>query len=154
MHINRLKGVAKMTDTKERSIELCQQLDVLYWEDAFMGPHMRGSKVRVKPHKDMMLERRYLKQVVVMQELKTVLFDSLYVDHYQNVTGVDFRLQWFADDKTDAAIAIKDVSSSIALETLAKFLKSGSISLVGSNPRHSLLIKFKIYLEAQNDDRS
>ena len=141
-------------NTKEHSLELCQQLGVDYWEDAFMGPRMRGSRTRVKPHKDMLLDRRYLKQVVVMQELKTLLFDALYLDHYQNVTGIDFRLQWTASDKKDTITAIKDDSNSIALETLAKFLESGNISLVGSNPRHSLLIKFKIYLEAQNDDRS
>lgn len=143
-----------MERIEELSRELCKEIDVLYWRDAIMGAKMRGSKTRVPPHIQMLSKSGYLKQVVIMGVLETVLFDALYLDHYKNVTGVDFRLQWSAIEKRDATTAIKDDSSSVALETLAEFLKSGNISLVGSNPRHSLLIKFKIYLESQQNARS
>ena len=138
-----------MENIEELSRKLCDQIGVLYWHDALMGAHMRGSRVRVRPHKDMILERRYLKQVVVMGATQTLLFDALYLDHYEKVTGIDFRLQWAATSEKGATIAIKNDSNGIALETLTKFLKSGNISLTGSNPRHSLLIKFKTYLETQ-----
>lgn len=143
-----------MESLREHSIQLCDQLGVLYWEFALMGPKMRGSKVRVRPHKDMIRLDGYLKQVVVMGVVETVLFDSLYLDHYKEVTGVDYRLQWDHSGASKEQKTNKGEPSSIALETLAEFLKSGNISLTGSNPRHSLLIKFKTYLESQQNDRS
>ena len=137
-----------MIDVKERSIDLCKQLDVLYWEDAFMGPRMRGSKVRVTPHKDMMRGDGYLKQVVVMGELKTLLFDALYLDHYKAVTGIDYVLQWTYKPASEAIKPPVIDSSQLILDKLAEFLKSANITLSDTNPRHSLLVKFKKHIEA------
>lgn len=143
-----------MVDIKEYSVELCKELDVLYWEKAFMGPRMRGSKVRVTPHRDMMTKSGYLKQVVVMGELKDILFDSLYLDHYKAVTGIDYVLQWTHKPTPEPVESIAIDSNQLVLDKLAEFLKSGNIALVGSNPRHSLLIKFKSYIEAKHNDRN
>ena len=143
-----------MTDVKEHSIDLCKQLDVLYLEDAFMGPRMRGSKVRVTPHKDMMRMDGYLKQVVVMGELRTLLFDALYLDHYKAVTGIDYVLQWTYKPAGEPIKPPAFDSSSLILNKLAEFLKSANIALSDTNPRHSLLVKFKKHIEAQGNDRS
>lgn len=143
-----------MTDAKEHSIGLCKELGVEYWEDAFMGPRMRGSKVRVTPHRDMMRSGGYLKQVVVMGELKTLLFDGLYLEHYKVVTGVDYVLQW---TYKPLSVSIKPPvvdSSQLILDNLAEFLKSANIALSDTNPRHSLLVKFKKHIEAKGNDRS
>ena len=143
-----------MVDIKEHSLSLCKDLDVLYWEFAFMGPRMRGSKVRTTPHKDMMREDGYLKQVIVMGERRTLLFDSLYLEHYKTVTGIDYVLQWTYKpaSKTIKAPAID--SNQLILDKLAEFLKSANIALSDTNPRHSLLVKFKKHIEAQSNDRS
>ena len=143
-----------MVDIKEHSLSLCKDLDVLYWEDGFMGPRMRGSKVRVTPHRDMMRNAGYLKQVVVMGSLQTLLFDSLYVDHYKAVTGIDYVLQWMHKATPNAAEVPAMNSSEIILDKLAEFLKSANITLSDTNPRHSLLVKFKKHIEAQSHDRN
>ena len=143
-----------MVDVKEHSIELCQRLGVEYWESALMGPRMRGSKVRVTPHKDMMLDRGYLKQVVVMGDLRTLLFDSLYLEHYKAVTGIDYVLQWTHKAPVAPQTAPNVDSSQLILNKLAEFLTDGKIALSGSNPRHSLLIKFKSYVEGQSNARN
>ena len=143
-----------MVDIKEHSLSLCKDLDVLYWEFAFMGPRMRGSKVRTTPHKNMMKKDGHLKQVVVMGELRTLLFDSLYLEHYKTVTGIDYVLQWTHKAPPEAVEVPAMNSSEIVLNKLAEFLKSANIALSDTNPRHSLLVKFKKHIEAQNDDRS
>ena len=143
-----------MTDIKEHSIDLCKELDVLYWEHAFMGPRMRGSKVRVTPHRDMMRMDGYLKQVVVMGELRTLLFDALYLKHYKAVTGIDYVLQWTYEPASETGKLFAIDSSQLILDKLAEFLKSANIALSDKNPRHSLLVKFKKHIEAQDDDRS
>ena len=143
-----------MVDIKEHSLSLCKDLDVLYWEFAFMGPRMRGSKVRTTPHKDMLRKDGYLKQVIVMGERRTLLFDALYLEHYKTVTGIDYVLQWThkATSETIQAPAID--SNQLILDKLAEFLKSANIALSDTNPRHSLLVKFKKHIEAQDNDRS
>ena len=133
---------------EEQSRNYCTELDVVYWKDALLGVNQRGSRVRVKPTKRMMKDEGDIKKVTVLGEECNVYFDVLYLEHYKQVTGIDFQLQFQPLIIGNCGIEYKKSSLKTDLTAiLDSFLKDGNIEPSAKNPRHSLFLKFQTYLE-------
>ena len=136
---------------EEQSRSYCTELDIVYWKDALLGVNQRGSRVRVKPTRRMMKDEGDIKKVTVLGEEFNVYFDTLYLEHYKQVTGIDFQLQ-FASPLIEISRPLFEKSCPKADLTaiLDSFLKDGNIEPSVKNPRHSLFLKFQTYLEDYN----
>ena len=136
---------------EEQSRSYCTELDIVYWKDALLGANQRGSRVRVKPTRRMMKDEGDIKKVTVLGEEFNVYFDTLYLEHYKQVTGIDFQLQFTAPLVEISRPLFEKSCPKVDLTAiLDSFLKDGNIEPSVKNPRHSLFLKFQTYLEDYN----
>ena len=138
-----------MTLLKEEQFTYCKEYGFIHWVDALMQPLQRGSRVRVKPIRQMMDSHGYVKKVVVMREPVDVWFDKGYVLHYKEVTGVDWIKLWNNEVHPMHMEPVMEEceKKELALRLMTEWLQSSTIVLSEKNPRHSLLSKFKTYLQ-------
>lgn len=136
---------------EEQSRSYCTELDIVYWKDALLGANQRGSRVRVKPTRRMMKDEGDIKKVTVLGEEFNVYFDALYLEHYKQVTGIDFQLQFQPlIDSLNGLAHLNPCPKADLTAILDSFLKDGNIEPSVKNPRHSLFLKFQTYLEDYN----
>lgn len=136
-------------DLEKRMREHAIELGCLYWKDALLQPKQRGGRCRVSPHENMLTEWGYLKRIVVMGEEVDALFDRLYLEYYNKAMGVICLHDKPTESQHTNPASHDTLSDITCLQSIvSKFLLDGSIEVSGSNPRHSLFIKFRHYLEA------
>lgn len=121
----------------------------MYWKDALLGEKHRGSRVRVVPHKSMLKECGYCKKVKVLGEEQDVYFDEFYIDFYYDKTGIDYKKLW---DIESSISPQRENKFAIAQTVLYDFLREEDAVLNPKLVRHSMLIKFQSYLEANFND--
>jgi hypothetical protein len=138
-------GLDQDIEKRNREIERisrshCEKEEVLYWQDDYMSPLARGSKTRIKPHPDMLLEHGHLALTKINGNESTVLFDRLYLDYYLSVNGLNFLVPTSEEESSHADLR----------KTVDNFLDVSNISLSESNPRHSLFVKFVNWIESND----
>lgn len=124
-------------DIETKSREIAKSENLLYWQDEYMSPTARGSKVRVKPHENMLTSTGHIVGVKINGKEQWVLFDRLYVDYYVMRTGLSpFKP---LPPEVKEAVDVKQV--------IADFLESATITLDPKKPRHDLFFKFTKFVE-------